>query len=501
MPAKVSANVLRTGFSRVWLIENGAGPRNTPEYMGLWKAGGVSWRQGDITTIKVPDPSRLDAFVRIGKTRGDPGDPQISIMARYTTDLSRLLKLVRRSCDSDIQVHFGECKDPRDFNKGWEKIAVLTLATPTDYSVSDLGALEPSQRAMIDETVPFTGEDYYEIGKLNFGEQAAAQITQEVVDILVCDAIACGSCGLPSDGCQVVLAATLRAGGSPGTGARILYTQNGGSVWAGREITTLTGTNDPDSIGCVGSYVFVVSQESISLMYATLADLLTGAETWTNVATGFVTAGAPKVNYVYDPGNIWIFGKAGYIYKSTDITAGVSVQDPGVATTQDYNAAHGIDQLHIVAVGNSNAVVYTNNGGSTWTPITGPAVGVALNTVWMVSATTWYVGTNGGKLFFTDNSGVTWTEVAFPGSGSGVVRHVTFATPAVGYMSHDTSAARARILRTIDGGKSWYVAPESGVTMTLTDKLNKLSACDPNIVFGAGLADNAVDGVIVKGAA
>lgn len=501
MANKVSANVLRTGFSRMWLIQNGASPRNVPEYQGLWKAGAVSWRQGDITTIKVPDPGRHDGFVRIGKIKGDPGDPQMSVMARYTADLSRLLKLVKLGCDSDLQIHFGECKDPRDFNKGWEKVLILAAATPTDYGTGELGAIEPSQRAMIDETVPFTGEDYYEVGKLNFGEQAAAQITQEVVDILICDAIACGACGLPSDGCQVVLAATLRAGGSPGTGARMLYTQNGGSTWAGREITAFTGSNDPDSIGCVSTYVFVVSAELIGVAYATLADLLTGSETWTTVTTGFVAGGAPKANYVYDPSNIWIVGAGGYIYKSTDITAGVTVQDAGVATVQNLNAVHGIDQLHLVAVGASNAVVYSNNGGITWTPITGPAVGVALNTVWMASQNLWYIGTAGGKLYYTDNAGVTWTEVAFPGSGAGSVRDIKFATNAVGYMSHDTATPRGRVLRTIDGGRSWYVAPESGVAMNLGDRYNKLATCDPNIVFGAGLADSGSDGIIVKGAA
>lgn len=498
--AAVAHNIVQSGFSRVWLIQNRAGPANTPEYQGLWRAGAVSWKQGDVKTIRVPNPGVLNSFVRIGKIIGDPGDPMLPITSRYTEDLSRLFKLIRQGCDSDLQVHIGKCTDPRDFNKGWEKILVLEGAIPTDYKTSELGALEPSQRNMVDEDVPFTGEDYYEIDKMTFGEQAGAQVTQEIKDILVADAIACGACGISSDGCQVVIAVSMRAGASPGTGADLLYTVNGGGTWAFREITTLTGTNDPDALGVAGSYVFVISAESISLMYAVLADVLTASETWTNVTTGFVAAGTPKAVWVFDPSNIWIVGGAGYIYKSTDVTTGVSVQDAGVATTQAYAAVHGIDQLHVLAVGGSNAVSYTSNGGSTWTPITGPAVGVGLNTCWMVNETTWWVGTAGGKLFYTLNSGVTWTEKTFSGSGAGQIYDIKFATPTVGFLSHATAAPRGRILRTLNGGQSWYVAPESGVTLVDNDRINKLSTCDPNILFGAGLGANAVDGIIVKGA-
>lgn len=498
-----NVNVVRSGFSRVWLVPNRAGSANTPEYQGLWKAGAVGWKQGDVKTIRVPDPSRYDQFIRVGKIIGDPGDPQLPITARYTTDLSRLLQLVKRGCDHDLQVHIGECNDPRDFNRGWTKVLILEGARPTDYKTGDLGALEPGQRAMVDEDVPFTGEDYYEVGRMGFGEQAAAQVTQEIVDVLMPDTVQCGSCGIVSDGCQVILALTKRAGGSPGTGADIVYTKNGGGTWSYREITTLTGSNDPNALDISGSNLFVVSAATGSLMYCTLADLLNNAETWTAVTTGFGVAATtgPKAIYAFDPTHVWIVGKGGYIYFSSDITAGVTAQDSGTATAQDYSAIHGIDQLHIVAVGAANAVSYTANGGSTWSAITGPAVGVALNAVWMKSNTEWFIGTDGGKLFVTRDAGTSWTEVTFPGSGAGHVYDLNFATNSVGFMAHTTAAPRGRILRTIDGGHSWYVAPESGVTLVNNNKIEALDSCDPNVVIGGGLASNGTDGFLVKGAA
>lgn len=493
-------DVVTSGFSRMWLVPNRAAPQNSPEYQGLWKAGAVSWQQGDLTSIRIPDPARLDQFIRVGRLLGNPGDPQLPVMARFTSDLSRLLQLTKRGCDHDLQVHIGKCRDPQDFNRGWDKILVLEGAHITQYGTSELGALQPSERSMVDENVPFTGLDYYEIGKINFAEQATTQITQEIVGIIIPDSIQCGECGITSDGCQVVLLLTLRAGGSPGTGADIVYTKDGGGTWAYREITTLTGSNDPDALAVIGSNVVVFSDEYDGLMYAPLADLLVSAETWAGVTTGFVVNKGPKAVYTADPTHTWIVGTGGYIYFTADPTSSVTPQDAGVATVQNLNDVHGVDQLHVVAVGASNAVVATENGGATWTAITGPAVGVALNTVWMKTATEWLVGTAGGKLFYTVDKGVSWTEIPFPGSGAGAVHDIVFATPTVGYMSHATAAPRGRILRSVDGGHSWYVAPESGVAMIANDRINELATCDPNVIWGGGLADNGTDGFAVKGA-
>jgi hypothetical protein len=57
-----------------------------------------------------------------------------------------------------------------------------------------------------------------------------------------------------------------------------------------------------------------------------------------------------------------------------------------------------LDELNIVAVGNTNAVAYTQNGGSTWTSLTGPNVGVNLLTVSLRSQNEWWIGDAGGKL-------------------------------------------------------------------------------------------------------
>ena len=503
MPRGTNRARMRSDFSRVWLQEFRAGPSHAPQYLGQAKAGAASWSFGDITPVYEPAMDRYGEFDTVGKIIGERGIPEVTLTGRYAMDItSTLLRLARNGCDHDVQIHIGECEDPLSFNQGWQKILILEDGRPTEWSTSDLGALEPGERATVTEETPWSGLDLYEIVRMIMGEQAGSQVVQEVIDVSVCDAVTCGTCGIPSNGCDVVFAVTLTAGGSPGLAAEVVYTGNGGNTWDDTNITTLAANENPDALACVGTNLVVISEDSESLHYAPSADILAGVETWTEVTTGFVLTKGPLDIFSADPMHTWIVGEGGYIYFTDDPTGGVSVQSAGALTTQDLKAIHGMDALNLIAVGNSNAVVVTRDGGETWAAETGPAVGVNLNTCWMHSKDVWFVGTAGGKLFYTLDAGTTWTEKAFPGSGAGQVRDIKFTTPSVGYMAHDTATPRGRILRTVDGGYSWYVLPEQGTaaTMPLNDRIKALAVCaDPNIVYGVGLADNATDGFIVRG--
>jgi hypothetical protein len=490
-------------MTRVWIIPFTAGPGNVPSYEGLARADTPDWPQGDLTPINIPDPDTYGRFLVTGKVRGDQSLPSLSLIRFYLASEGSLLdRIVRSGCDHDIQVHMGECQDPQDFNLGWEKILILARAGATGWSTTQLGALQTEDRGMVTEEVPFTGEDMYHVYRIVFQEQAATEIVQEIIDVVFCDAITCGACGLPSNGCDRILALTLTTGGSPGLAAEVIYSDDGGTTYGETNIDTLAANEDPNEMACVGINLVVISEDSESLHYAPLADIFAGSETWLEMTTGFVAASGPLAIHSESPRHTWIVGEGGYIYFTDDPTAAVVVQDAGVTTAQDLGSVHAFDINNVVAVGASNAVVVTRNGGDTWALIVGPNVGVNLNTVWMRGPNEWFVGDAGGQLWYTLDGGVNWTEKPFPGSGAGVVRDIHFATPSVGYLAHDTVAPAGRILRTIDGGHSWYVAPEGNTSLPANDQINKLAPCiyNPNIVFGGGLADNGTDGILVKGA-
>lgn len=495
MPEKLQ----RTPFSRVFTIENRAGPANVPVYEGLSRAMGISFPQGDVTPVYNPSESQYGKFDVVDKIRGARGLPTLPIQFRMERDLSEVLEKVNRECDWDIQIHFGDCQDPTDFNE-FNGILVLEAAASTSYDTSELGALDSSQDAVIEENVPFTGEFLYIVRPVNPEELAATEVTDEIIDIVICDAVTCGACGLPRDGCQRVFALTTGTAGSPGLAAELLFTSDGGATWGETDITTLGLGVAPSAMTCVGTNLVVVSNASDSLHYAPIVDILNGVEVWTEVTAGFVAAGSPNAIFSLSRTQTWIVGDGGYVYFSDDITVGVTVQTAGTVTAQDFNAIHGIGKNDLLAVGAANALVVTSNGGETWSLVVGPAVGVALNTVWMRSELEWFIGDAGGDLWYTRDGGTNWTQKAFAGDGAGQVRHITFATPTVGYMAHDTAAPLGRILRTVDGGYSWIVQPPSGLTFPVNDQINKIAACrdNVNIAFGGGLGDNAADGFIVK---
>lgn len=492
-------DLVRSDYSRLFFIENGAGPAYPPTYESLWRAGALSWGQGDVTNIYKPSPDQYGQFIVIDRVPGEPSAPQLTVQAKYNFDRSKLLRIVKNGCNHDVQLHMGKCHDPRDFNGGWEKLLILEGARISDYGTEDLGALEPSQRAMPNEEVTFNGQDLYEIIRLNYATKAASDVAQEVVDVDFCDKATCGECGLPSNGCQVIFALTVAGGGSPGAAGAFIFSDDGGATWGHTHIAPLGATNSPAKFACVGTNVIVVSNADCSIVYAPTLDILSGTETWTKHVNGLVcAAGAPNAIFSAGPTYTWIVGNGGYIYFADDPTSLVTVQDAGSATVQNLNAIHGIDELNLVAVGASNAVVRTTNGGTTWASVTGPAPAVALTAVWMKSTYEWFVGTAGGNLYYTRDSGATWTLKAFPGSGAGAVKDIKFATPSVGYMAHNTAAPAGRILRTLDGGYSWYVTPEGTSSIPTNQGLNALGVCaDPNIVYAGGITVVGADGILI----
>lgn len=488
-------------FSRVWFQDGGPGPARARTYYGNWKAGSPSWSKGDLTTIREPDPDRYGKFIRTGRFRGEPGDPELPIMARYTLNRSALLKAARGDCPHALHVHMGTCTNPQDFPRGWEKALILEGAEITNYGTDDLGAMSPDETSPVTEEVTFSGIDLYEVTRLTFAEQTPTLVTREITSVYVCDNEQCAACGAASDGCQVILALEGGVSASPGQAPTVLYTRDGGATWAERTVATMASNEAGSAIVCIGAYTVVISGDSESLHYILTADLVVGAGSWTEVNTGFVATKGPLAVFSLGASETFMVGEGGYVYFTDDPTLGVSVLHSGSATTQDLNDVHAFDSLNIVAVGASNAVIRSANGGDSWSSVTGPSVGVVLSAVWMRSPTEWFVGTAGGRLYYTLDAGVTWTEKTFSGSGSGYLRDLVFTTPSVGYMSHSTSTPAGRVFRTIDGGYSWYLMPEGTGSIPANDYVKSLAVCDdPNVVVGGGLGDNAVDGFLFKAA-
>jgi photosystem II stability/assembly factor-like uncharacterized protein len=466
------------------------------------KAGAVSFGLGDVEKIEVPDAAQFDRFVEVGTVRGSKERATITLTGRYARDLkSELLRLANRECQLDVQINFGACTDPTDYNT-FEKKIVLESANLTNWETEDLGALGSDERDKVDESVEVSARDVYEIVPVSFTEKAGDVITNELVDVVICDQASCGDCDVESTGCQRIYAISLAAGGSPSTPPDLVYSLDEGVTWYAHDIDTMTNSEDPDGVHCLGANLFVISEDTESLHYVAKSSITTTADpAFAEVSTGFASGGGPRAVDV-GQSKAFIVGAGGYIYSTEDITTGVTVLDAGTLYTDSYNDVSALSDSFAVAVGDNGRIVKTENGTS-WATVTPSPVGVGvhLNAVLVRSKLAWLIGTAGGQLYYTVDGGTTWTEKLFPGSGSGQVRDIVKANDTVLYMAHDTTAPLGRVLRSSNGGYDWVVAPEGVGTLPASDRINALAACgdDPDMVVGVGLGDNASDGFLILG--
>src|SRR6185369_12553405 len=151
----------------------------------------------------------------------------------------------------------------------------------------------------------------------------------------------------------------------------------------------------------------------------------------TKVTAGFVAAKAPNDLFVASPRATYFVGNGGYIYKATDITAGVTVLNAGSATTNDLLRIHGTqDGTVLLATGRASSTILSTNSGQTWgaTVASVSAVALDVQAALVLDQNRFWVGTgNSGRLFYTINGGNSWVEKTFSGSGTGNVYDIVAA--------------------------------------------------------------------------
>jgi photosystem II stability/assembly factor-like uncharacterized protein len=469
--------------------------------MSSVKAGSITKAFGDVETIEVPDPNQFDEFVEVGTIKGAEERTTVTLTGRYARDIkSELLKMANKKCAVDVQVNLGACTDPSDYNT-FQKKLILEDARLTSWNTEDIGALASDERASVDESVDISAAAVYEIVQLSFSSRALDIVTNEVIDVVICDTQSCGDCEDESTGYDKIFALTVTAGGSPSTPSDVVFSIDGGTTWYAHDIETLT-TSEADALGCLGAYLFAVSDATESAHYALKSEFDGPTDpVFTEVTTGFVSGGGPLA---VDTGvsKAFIVGTGGYIYSSDDITSGVTVLDAGAVYTDNYLAVSAFSDEFAVAVGVNGRIVKTENG-TNWAAVTPSpvAVGINLNAILVISKTHWIIGTSDGNIWYTVNGGTTWTAKTFSGSGSGVVRDIVMSTESVLYLSHDTTTPRGRILRSSNGGYDWVVLPEGSGVLPASDQINALAASAHNsdFIVGVGLADDGSDGYIVVG--
>lgn len=494
MPEDV--NIAKSGQWRVFVQPDGSSPVNPYLFVGCLSLGGFQEDLGTGEPIYCPSSEVAGAFDIVDTTSPPPSLPTTD----FTQHMNRQLQdfwwdLRKRRCEFNYKVKGSNCArpdDPDDF----ESQIIVRRSKLTAFNTGAFNGL--AEDAVIDLTGTLQMLGFDRFLPITFGEVADSDVFSEALDGIYADKIQCGNCGAQSDGCQKAYVLTSTIAASPALSSQIAYTLDGGNTWAFDDITTLA-TQAGNKVAQVGTRLVVISEADEAHHYKLQSAIDAGTSgSWTRVATGYVAAKGPLAIWSKSPSETYIAAEGGYVYFMANPASAVTVLSDGSVTTQNLNDIRGKNRT-IVAVGASNAVIVSYNGGTTWSLVVGPAVGVVLNTVEVINDDIWFIGAANGKSYYTVDGGTSWTENT-PDSAITNVNQIRFVDEIVGYMVVDLSAS-VRVYRTADNGYSWHFDGSYVGGVPDADHYNFVTPCPGNYdtVLIGGLATVGTDGIVALG--
>lgn len=494
----LDVNIAKSSQFSVFVQPDGSSPANPYLYVGCLELGGFTEDLGTGDPIYCPSSESPGIFNIVDTTSPPSSLPTTD----FTQHMSRLLndfwwKLRKQKCEFNFIVKGSNCARPDD-KDDFQATIIAKKAKITNFTTGAFHSL--GEDAVLDLTGSLIMRGFDRFLPIQVGEVADTSTFSEALDGVYADKTQCGNCGDISDGCQKAYVLTTTITASPALAAQVVNTHDGGRTWATDNINTL-GVQAAKAIARVGTRIVVVSQVDLAHHFKAQASIDAGTVSgWTRVTSGYVVSKGPNAIWSRNPNETYIAAQGGYIYFMSNPTAAVTVLTDGSVSVQNLNDIRGSGRT-IVGVGASNAVLVSNNDGRTWSLVTGPAVGIVLNTVEVVTPTIWWIGAANGKMYYTVNAGTTWVD-ATPDSSITNVTKIRFVDEIVGYMTATLSAS-VRLYRTADNGGNWRYDSPYVSGLPLAAKYDFVSPCaaNYNTVLVGGLKPAAsVDGIIGIGA-
>lgn len=490
--AVTSTTPAQTQDSRIFIAPNRASCGSTYTYHNCMRMEGVDKSFGDITSVYCPHPTKVGEFLEVAQVQGADGRWTTSLVGRLPLSYESILKLLAtKKCAFDVQVHWGKCIDPTDFNT-FSMAWVFENVRITGYTLGTLGALSPDEKATIDETVAISAETAYQLFP-TYPTQTGQSITADgsIVAMTYGNAIPCDDClDLCSDWYGLKLPSTALASND----IYIIYSTDQGLTW--KEV--LLPCSATQSTATIISYN--IKSDGVNV-YVTLTEIggaghlyivpISSIKSGTISSTLFsVLDNTHDVNatFMYLT-SLWTVGNSGFVNVVDKAALTYTVMLDGTLYTSDFYAIHGIDNDNIIIGGKNGMLLFRRNGGSFQSvtfAVNSVAITDNIKSLWMKSQDEWIVGTEVGKLYCTTDSGSTWSLIA---SFSGCIEEISFATNSAGYL---IIKSPAQIWRTFDGGGRWNQITDKFKQIPSTAVLNSLATCvdNPNTFVVSGQIPN-----------
>lgn len=494
--------ILKLGNKRVFLQRGGPGPANGLTYSGvdtqhLAITGATRPILGGFKPVNVSNPFRMEDWVQVGAMKEPPGDFPNFSLEMYTRDNSLPFAWGDLTCPINAYVVAGVCVDPSNFDLGWKgMLEIYGGGQSMSHNAGDRSSLDGNEA--VKDALEIAARRMYAVGEMQFGAQAAATVVREIVDVAIAPGNQCGNCPPRNDGFDWMY--LLQSEDAGVTAGNVLYSVDGGLTFTAQAVTGLANTDVVEAIEVIGNYLVVVGFASggvnTSSYFISPINQLTGvpSTTWTEVTSGFVALSTARDIVDLNPREIYLVGDAGAIYKSTDLTAGVTLVRSAAAETLFRVAYMGST---IVSVGNVGAVVVSINRGHSFGRTTVDPSGTDLRAIGMRTESEWWVGDTLGGVWYTETGGESWVSKSLGGGLTLVgIQDIVWVTPEVGWIAATIAGPLARIFYTNNGGRTWVAHSESNNprihSMPSYQRANRIMA-------GQGALQNNVNTLLLGG--
>jgi photosystem II stability/assembly factor-like uncharacterized protein len=477
--------ILLAGQASIWAQPDG--PNTKPLYLGCHQMGDIELPGGDLTRLYCPDPSATGKYKVSGSFQGEPGVPTFSI----DTPIGKTRDYLERwLCQGNILVN-KLTTGRRDLFANFDRAFAFTKAARTGRTMSNLASRQPGDEGESMQSMTFSFEDLIEYFDLTSARQTIAALG-DVAAVWFVNAAQCASDTAPAVAQGMVGAVVTNSLASPGNATgEVYFTEDGGVTWTVAAADPFAASED--IVAVVGFYISRTTRRYIVARGTTdagnpaeVAYTDDDGATWTTVDLGstnalFVTRAQGL--FALDPYNIWAVTSGGHIFYSEDGGVSWTEQEDGTLTVQDLNAIQFVSENVGYAAGASNVILKTEDGGTTWTPLTGPSTQAAAAVLSMavVTKSRVFLGYDNGELWYTEDGGTTWAQRSFYGDGVGDVTGLRFVNEMCGFMTHNNASPVGRVLRTRDGGYTWEAE-----ALPTNAGINDIWPVDENLAFVAG---------------
>lgn len=441
---------------------------------------------------------------RVVNTKQEPPD-----MIEFTIEelIEQSLSPLEEAYENDCPVAFYftlACGKAGIFNK-WQKGWGLHAAYITDMPISQLAQRDSAEDLLATLNVSA------ETPRYNFRLPTVSRMDIAAVDALndvaVCSQVAeCGDCGPPKAAGDDVVAVGDAPAASPAAAGDVWYTGDASAWAAATESPFASGFNN-QSVVCfevdsnTSRWLVVRDADAANPLRVAYTDD-SGATAWTEVvvgATGNEGATGPNSLFALDMHHIWLVTDQGNCYFSSDGGATWAEQDSASVAggASALNAVHFLEDAKIgVAVGDTDTVITTVDGGDSWVAGTATGGGDNLDAVVVHNAYRVSIGTDitgGGDGYYMSFDFCTTYAARGDFTVDGV-KDIQFANELQGYAING-AAANADVYMTIDGGRYWRVlaTPDNA-------GLNAISIVNGNYAYVVGEVEGGTAVVLkVKG--